>query len=169
MGKNQTASRAVWLVFGAGLASQWLSLRGFFIHNIDFTFGLEVFGWLQRERDIFAATYFATIPKYGLPVFVMLLAVRMVLGAETFRRFVPAVMLLGSMKMLLLLVQILWGMQARGEQRYELAISELIFIFNYLVMLALAYPPIVWLTKLARERPTTPTHQTHVKGVSPTA
>jgi hypothetical protein len=146
---TQTNARLAWLVFGLGLASQWLALRGFFIQNIDFTFGLEAFGWLQRERDIFIATTLATIPKYGLPLFVMLLAVRIAIGAAQTRSLFAALFLFGSLKMLTLLVQIISGMQSDGEQRYELAISELIFIFNYLMIISVAYLPAQFLGKVA--------------------
>jgi hypothetical protein len=152
-GPDATSARLTWLLFGLGLSCQWLALRGFFIQNIDFTFGLEAFSWLQHERDVFIATFIATIPKYGLPLFMGLLIARLSLGKAQTHSLFTGLLLLGSLKMLLLLLQIIAGMQADGEQRYELAISELVFIFNYLLMVSLAYGPVQALGRLATPKP----------------
>ncbi len=128
------------LVTALTAASLWVLARGFMLPNVDFSFGLEWFGNVfAQERDLFIATYFATLLKYGLAPVAVMLVLRFETGRAHFRAVMAAVALLFTFKALTLLVQIFAGTALAAEKYHELAISDLLFVYALAITLALAY------------------------------
>lgn len=134
--QEPTGQRDGLVLFGALLAMAWFLVGGFFIHNIDFHFAFEYFGDLQRDRDIFAGVFAATLLKYGLPTGLLLLVYRLMRGADAFERAVDWVLLFAAFLLLATFVQIFFAAVGSTEKLYELAIAQLIFAFSMLIIAA---------------------------------
>lgn len=125
------------LVLWAGLlASCWSMTEGFFIHNVDFHFAFAYFGHFQKESMTFVAVSLVTLVKYGLPICGIALFYRMRLGAEAWQRTSAWLLFFGGLHLLTLFVQMNFTALGSSEKLYELAISEAIFVFGLLTMMA---------------------------------
>lgn len=123
------------VVLGAVLFAFWLLFRGFFFNNIDFTAGLRWFGALGRESDVFALAWLVTQIKYGVPVLLLVLTVRIARGAEATDALLERTLWLANLKVLALVVAVQAGGFDRTEKLWEVALSDLVFVANLMVML----------------------------------
>jgi hypothetical protein len=124
----------------------WTVATGFLLQNVDFSFGLDWFGELfARERDVFAATYVATLLKYGLPSMAVVLALYTGADRKTFHAVAAGAGAFISLKVLTLLVQVFAGSAVQSEKYHELAISDLLFFYALSLALVVAYVGVrVW-------------------------
>lgn len=133
---ERSEEREGFLFMALFFAGCWTLLSGFFIGNFNFNFAFEFMSGVSRERDAAFWAFVLTYPKYALvlwPLSFALVAKR----PERWPRVAKWLLLAMHAKILALLVQILCGPLLSTEKFYELAISELLFVFN-LTLVALS-------------------------------
>ncbi|MEZ4459520.1 MAG: alkaline phosphatase family protein [bacterium] len=125
-------------VFVAIIALQaaWIMFDSFDINHIEFGFGYKVFGALQTEAQRFALYFVLGFVKYGLPI----AAVVWTFVGER-RREQPSVLLGASaflaIKIGFLFAQITAGVALTDQHVFEVAVSEVAFVWIVSVLLAL--------------------------------
>jgi len=144
------AERTGLVLFATLLMTFWIALGGFFLNQADFSFAFKYFGELQPESLAFVLMYLATLLKYGLPLSFLLLVYFSLSAPAAQRRVIVATLLFCHFKILTLFVQILTG-RIRGEQKlFELAISDLLFVFSLPLIVVVTYYVATGLIALSR-------------------
>ncbi len=129
------------VLLGAQLFVGWMMIDGYRLNNVDFSFALDWFGGIGDEAIVYALTQTAASLKYGMPALLMLGSVRLSLGSVRFRNVVFEAVLLGLFELLVLMVQILFGQAFQTERLWELAVADITFESNLILMLpAIAVP-----------------------------
>lgn len=116
------------------LQTTWVMFDSFDINHLDFAFGYSYFGALQTEAQRFALYFALGFFKYALPVvFGVLLFCR----GRGGRRLVLAASGFLSLKLAFLFAQVVYGIALSDEHVYEVALSEVPFVWFLALVLAL--------------------------------
>lgn len=135
----------------------WMMIDGYRLNSVDFSFALDWFGHIANEAVMFALTQTAAVFKYAMPVLLMLVALRAVVGPRRFVQVTYRALLLGFFEFLVLIVQILLGQAFQTERMWELGVTDLMMEANLVLMIPLMAVPIVALDAWSRRKsPTSP-------------
>jgi len=135
--------RAGILLFGVLLMAFWILFQGFFVQDINFTFGLKHLDPKASEGRLFLLLYPLTLLKYGLPLLLILFSFIALRGLRDSQRVIIAALIFCNLKLATLLVQIFVGPLRSRQKLYELAVSDFVFVSQILVIVGLSYICIV--------------------------
>lgn len=140
---SQDQREGLWL-FGLWMMGCWALFSGFFIGQVDFNFAFEFLSMLTLERDVAIGASIMTMLKYSLPLWPMAL----LLGAWRPGRshaLTKWLMLALHIKIIALLIQLLCGPLFSTQKLYELALSELLFVFSLGIIILSGSALALWL------------------------
>jgi hypothetical protein len=120
-------------------AAFWMLFAGYFINKIDFGFAMKYFSNVEPEWFMFVLVYIASFFKYSLLLALLMAILAALTSPEDLRRFITGVLLFFNLKLLALFTQVYTGALDHREKLHELAISDTIFIFNMMLIVALYY------------------------------
>jgi hypothetical protein len=120
-------------------AAFWILFQGYFVQKIDFTFALKYFSEVEPEFLLFGLVYVAAFFKYSLLVALIMIILAALTSPDDLRRLVTSILLFSNVKLLALFTQVFTGALEHREKLYEIAISDTIFVFNMMLIVALYY------------------------------
>lgn len=145
--RNATEDLADWalavMLTGAQLFVGWMMIDGYRLNNVDFSFALNWFGGFANEATVFALTQIAAMLKYATPVGLMLVPLWFALGHQRFGRVVYRSVVVGAFELLVVVIQILFGQAFQTERLWELAVADLTFESNLIMMIPMMALPLL--------------------------
>jgi len=127
------------LLTAALLMAFWTLFQGFFVQEIDFTFGMKYMGEMASEGQLFLFLYPLTLLKYGLPLALAVFIFVAIRGARNSSQAVVAALIFCNFKLATLLVETLVGPLRSHQKIYELAMSDFVFVSQVELILVLSY------------------------------
>lgn len=127
------------ILFMALVLALWVLLQGFFVQQIDFSFGMKFLSVATPENREFAVLYPFTLLKYGLPLALIVFVFIALRGVLSARRAVCAALLFCNFKLATLVLQSLVGPLHSHQKLYEFAMSDFVFVSQIMVILAISY------------------------------
>jgi hypothetical protein len=126
-------------LFMALVLALWMLLQGFFVQQIDFSFGMKFLSVATPENREFAILYPVTLLKYGLPLALIVFIFVALRGVLSSQRAVGAALLFCNFKLATLVLQSLVGPLHSHQKLYEFAMSDFVFISQITIILAASY------------------------------
>ncbi len=125
----------------------WAMLEGFFFENVDFNFTFKYLTFLKYESDVAAVASVMTYFKYAFVLWLVVVALMNRSRRYSWQRVMYIALWVMHFKGLALMVQIVFGALRSDQKLYELAASDLMFVFA--VMLHIV-PALFFVGKLAQ-------------------
>jgi hypothetical protein len=121
----------------------WMLFQGFLIQEIDFSFALKYLPEKVSGLTEFGVAFPLTFVKYALPLVLVILVYVSLRGLLGSRQAMIAALIFCNLKLVALLVQIFVGRLGTKQKFYELAMSDLVFVSQIELILALTYLGVV--------------------------
>ena len=115
----------------------WMLFQGFLIQEIDFSFALKYLPEKVSGLTEFGVAFPLTFVKYALPLVLVILVYVALRGLLASRQVMIAALIFCNLKLVALLVQIFVGRLGTKQKFYELAMSDLVFVSQIEIILAL--------------------------------
>lgn len=143
---NGSAEANGFILFMALVLALWILLQGFFVQQIDFSFGMRYLSAAAPEDQQFVVLYPLTLLKYGLPLAFIVFVCVAIVGIGRSEQVVGAALIFCNFKLATLLWQSLIGPLRSQQKLYEFAMSDFVFISQITVIVAISYLAALFVT-----------------------
>jgi hypothetical protein len=140
------------VLFMALMLAFWMLFQGFFVQQIDFSFGMRFLSGEMQENREFVILYPLTLLKYGLPLALIVFIYVALWGVGPSQQTILAALIFCNLKLATLLLQSLAGPLQSHQKLYEFAMSDFIFVSQITVILAVSYLAILLATWVGQAR-----------------